>query len=194
MQDIHICYIGDSFVRGIGDPQNLGWCGRVYYNDALNISYYNLGVGGDTSTNILKRWERQAKSRFAHDANNRVVFSFGVNDIVIQNTKQRVSSTQSEENLYQILSYAKTIYKDILMIGPPPIDDQEANVRIKKLDMLFSAICAQQNIPYLTIFEKLNQEPIWHQEVSSNDGAHPRAKGYTLFADIITSWEAWWFK
>ncbi|MGY4098205.1 hypothetical protein ACW2Q0_01365 [Nocardia sp. R16R-3T] len=26
--DLRVCFIGDSFVAGVGDPQGLGWVGR----------------------------------------------------------------------------------------------------------------------------------------------------------------------
>jgi len=92
MKDIRICFIGDSFVNGTGDPEKLGWCGRVcsrVTDKSLDITYYNLGIRRETSSDIKERWEA---------------------------------------------------------------------------------------------------------EVSSNDGAHPRDKGYALLADLVLSWERWWYR
>jgi len=29
MEDVRVCYIGDSFVKGVGDQNKLGWAGRL---------------------------------------------------------------------------------------------------------------------------------------------------------------------
>lgn len=29
MDDLRVCFVGDSFVAGVGDPEQLGWAGRV---------------------------------------------------------------------------------------------------------------------------------------------------------------------
>lgn len=29
MDDLRVCLVGDSFVAGVGDPDHLGWVGRV---------------------------------------------------------------------------------------------------------------------------------------------------------------------
>jgi len=36
MQDIRICYVGDSFVNGTGDPAKLGWTGRLSASSQSN--------------------------------------------------------------------------------------------------------------------------------------------------------------
>ncbi|MGD1712770.1 hypothetical protein [Dapis sp. BLCC M172] len=60
--EIRICFIGDSFVNGTGDPDYLGWTGRIcqtFYNQGYDIKYYNLGVRRETIA-ILNR-SRQIK-------------------------------------------------------------------------------------------------------------------------------------
>jgi lysophospholipase L1-like esterase len=27
--DVRVCFVGDSFVAGVGDPRHLGWAGRL---------------------------------------------------------------------------------------------------------------------------------------------------------------------
>ncbi|MCH9812597.1 MAG: lipase [Epsilonproteobacteria bacterium] len=196
MQDIRICFIGDSFVNGTGDREKLGWIGRVAEraeSDLREITYYNLGVRRDTSSDILRRFEQETKQRFSEDADNRLLLSCGVNDIVMIDGKQRVSYAQSVKNLETMLRGAKRVYDHILMVGPPPIDDAEANVRIAELDAMFLEVCQAQDIPYLSICYRLMQEPVWLREVASNDGAHPRSGGYTLLADMVCDWDQWWF-
>ena len=196
MRDIRICYVGDSFVNGTGDPSKLGWSGRLSVdsqNDDIEITHYNLGIRRDTSENILKRWEAECKVRLPEVSENKVVFSFGINDTVVENGQKRVSLENSIENARKMLLTASAKY-DVIMIGMPPINDEEQNKVIKELDTKYQVLCNELNIPYLSIYERLINDEIWKSEVSSNDGAHPRDKGYELLASFIESWAGWWFR
>ena len=193
IKDIRICFVGDSFVNGTGDKQKLGWSGRLcalLEAKNIEITYYNLGIRRNTSSDIKARWEQECSCRLPQGSENLVVFSYGVNDTVIENGKQRVSSEQSIENTKQILIEASKIYS-VIMIGPPPIEGEQQNTRIKELDSSFNLLCKESSTPYLSIFEELKINKAWHEEVSSNDGAHPREKGYSILANLVKSWEYW---
>ncbi|WP_433600223.1 hypothetical protein ACQPXH_32585 [Nocardia sp. CA-135953] len=74
-----MCFIGDSFVAGVGDPQCLGWVGRLAartYANGRPATSYNLGV----RRQILGRWQTECASRFPDGSDARSVVSFGVND------------------------------------------------------------------------------------------------------------------
>ncbi len=195
MEDIRICYMGDSFVKGIGDPNKLGWAGRLSYmsqNSERNITNYNLGVRGDTSADILARWESEAKVRLPHFSINCVVFSFGVNDTIVENGIARVAIAQSMKNLRDILGVAKVKY-NTLMIGPPPIDDERQNISIKSYDEAYASVCNMLGVNYLSIFDKLINDEVWMEEVRNNDHAHPRENGYDILSQYIYDWSGWWF-
>lgn len=193
MRDVRICYVGDSFVNGTGDPTKLGWTGRLSassQSNDLDITYYNLGIRRETSEDILKRWELECDSRLPQVSENKIVFSFGVNDTVVENGQRRVSLANSIENAKAILLNASKKY-DVMMIGMPPINDDEQNERIKELDRKYYELCKELNIPYLSIFNKLVHDQIWRDEVGLNDGAHPRDKGYEILANFIKNWHGW---
>jgi lysophospholipase L1-like esterase len=192
-RDIRICFIGDSFVNGTGDEEKLGWAGRLCAlseHQHCQITYYNLGIRRNTSTDIKNRWAHECRARLPETSENHIVFSFGVNDTVIENNTQRVNKETSIENAKLMLSQASKSYKT-LMIGPPPIDNPEQNIRIQTLDQAFQSVCKTLSIPYLSVINQLLAEPIWLKEVSSNDGAHPKSKGYSFLAHLIKSWEQW---
>jgi len=195
MEDIRICFVGDSFVNGTGDPEKLGWAGRLCKaaeNEDREITFYNLGIRRNTSSDILGRWEAECEPRLIQGCDARFVLSFGVNDIVIENGSQRVDTKTSLANAKTILTKATARYKS-LMIGPPPIDDDAANLRIRRLDRLLARLCRELSVPYLSVYERLEEDPTWRSEVASNAGAHPQAGGYTLLAEFIQDWEKWWF-
>ncbi len=49
-----------------------------------DITYYNLGIRRDTSTDIAKRWSQEVSLRLPKEYDGRVVFSFGLNDTTIE--------------------------------------------------------------------------------------------------------------
>jgi len=195
MKDIRICYIGDSFINGTGDPTKLGWIGRVSAmseNKKNEITHYNLGIRRETSFDILQRWQNECQSRLPNISENYIVFSFGVNDSVIEDNEVRVTVKDSAKNAKEILGTAKKQYK-VIMIGPPAIGSDEQNKRIKQYNNTYQQVCQELEIPFLSIFERVKNDKVWRTEVSSNDGAHPREQGYNLLANFIKSWDGWWF-
>ncbi len=198
LKEIRICFVGESFVNGTGDTECLSWSGRICQDansKSFDITYYNLGVRRETSSELKKRWLQEVSYRLPQEYDGRVVFSFGTNDTTIENDKTRVSLQDSITNLRDILSIAKNLYP-ILIISPSPIADKEQNQRISDLSKEFASVCDEFNVPYLNIFPELLESNIWMDQVKNYDGAHPRAAGYQVFAEIVQSWQHWlnWFK
>ncbi len=197
LSQIRICFVGESFVNGTGDPECLGWTGRICVDankKGHDITYYNLGVRGETTEALKHRWYNEVNYRLPKEYDGRVVFSFGVNDTTIENGNLRVSLVNSILNAREILSQAKQLYP-VLMVSPVPMLDNDQNTRIAELSKYFARICRELNIPYLDVFPTLKQSTIWFDEVQGYDKAHPRAKGYQVLADIVQNWDAWlkWF-
>ena len=196
-KDIRICFIGDSLVNGTADPTYLGWPGRVCQAAAQQghlVTHYNLGIRSDTTADIAERWEKECADRLPAHIDGRVVFSFGVNDTTIQdhNNQQRVD-TQTSLNLAKaILTAAKDRYT-VLWIGPLPIADDRQNKRSKELDRHFQALAKEIGVSYLAVYDTLVASAVWMREVAAIDDAHPQAEGYATLANLIVSWEHWWF-
>ena len=193
LKDIRICFIGDSFVNGTGDPEQLGWVGRLCalsQSNEIELTHYNLGVRGETSEDIKQRWENECNRRLPDHSDNGLVFSFGVNDTTIENGQLRVSTQNSIQNTNDILLKAAEKYK-VIMIGPPPVDDQAQNERIKNLDAAFQSLSYKLKLPYLSVFSALLNTPAWLKEVSANDGAHPKSAGYSALAQLVKAWDHW---
>lgn len=192
-RDIRICFVGESFVNGTGDRTHLGWTGRLCQTLSQRgdrVTYYNLGIRRETSTELLERWQQECDRRLPPGCHHRVVFSFGVNDTTVENGSRRVALAQSLANARQILSVAQQLYP-VLVVGPAAIADEAQNVRIHELSDHFAHACETLHIPYLDIFTPLSQSAIWMQEAAAGDGAHPDAAGYTALAQIVQAWPAW---
>src|SRR5580704_11230152 len=101
-----ICFVGDSLVAGTGDPEHLGWVGRITlraHPHYPTMTTYNLGVRRETSTEVRARLRAECEPRLRSDLDCRVVVSFGVNDSAIEHGAARVTHDQSIANLGNLL-------------------------------------------------------------------------------------------
>lgn len=190
---MRICFIGDSFVNGTGDPLCQGWSGRVVAQArqaGRDITHYNLGIRRDTSTDIAARWRSEATLRLPGDVDGRLVFSFGVNDCMMEASARRVAPDDTLATARAMLLEASA-WKPTLMVGPPPIADMTVNSRIRALSDSLARVCTEANIPFLDVFTPLSASPPWLAEVATTDGAHPGATGYDLMAELVAAWPAW---
>ena len=190
---MRICFIGDSFVSGAFDAECLGWAGRICANARArghDVSPYNLGVRGETSAQIAKRWRAEAECRQSPQQEGRLVFEFGVNDARDVNGKRQMEAAQSLAGAREMLGAAAG-WKPTLMIGPPPGNDFSRNERVKDLSLRLENLCRELEIPYFDSYTPLMASTIWMPSVKSVDGTHPSATGYAEWAKRIDAWSAW---
>jgi lysophospholipase L1-like esterase len=73
---IRICFFGDSIFNGTGDDACLGWVGRIcsaVRRRGTDLTCYNLGIRRDTSTDVLARWQVEARVRLPDEYDGRLV-------------------------------------------------------------------------------------------------------------------------
>ncbi len=61
---MRICFVGDSITNGTGDPEYLGWVGRVMQDERTRraeLTSYNLGIRRDRSDQIRARWRAEVE-------------------------------------------------------------------------------------------------------------------------------------
>ena len=122
-----------------------------------------------------------------------MVFSFGVNDVTLENGAARVTEEETLRNLRAILDAATARYRTIF-IGPPAVPDAERNARLAQLSDRMLGLAAMAGVPSVALFPHLVNDRQWLDEVQNNDGAHPRAAGYARIAALIEASPVWWFK
>ena len=193
MAQMRICFIGDSFVSGAFDDECLGWVGRISTaarHRKHDVSPYNLGVRGETSLQIARRWRAEAEARQSAQQEGRLVFEFGVNDARDVNGKRQLESAQSLAAAREILG-ASVKWKPTLMIGPPPGGDQLRNVRVKELSEQMADLCTLLGVPYFDSYTPLVKSATFIPSTKAVDGTHPNAAGYAEWARVIDEWSAW---
>ncbi|SEO97680.1 GDSL-type esterase/lipase family protein [Trujillonella endophytica] len=196
IRDLRICFVGDSFVAGVGDPEHLGWTGRLAADSeraGLPLTRYVLGVRRQTSAEVAARWAAECTPRLAGGAwEPRVVLSVGVNDTAHEDGVPRLAPDRSVAALTGMLDRAAAAGWPVLVVGPPPVADDAHTERTAALDDRFAQVCAEHAVPHVPVVGHLAGNPTWMREVAAGDGAHPGAAGYAALADLVRPhWTAW---
>ena len=190
---MRICFFGDSFVNGTGDDDCLGWPGRLCAEARVrghDVTHYNLGIRGDTSRDVARRWQQEAAVRLPVEHDGRLVFSFGVNDCVHEGGWPRVSEAVSLANARGILASARAS-RPTLMVGPPCTGDMVLDERVDRLSDRMEALCHELSVPFLPIIRSLRDVEVWRREAKAGDGVHPNRDGYGLICRAVLGWQPW---
>ncbi len=188
---IGLCFIGDSFVAGLGDPKALGWVSRVVARTphaGVDLASYNLGVRGQSSTDVLARWKQECGLRWELCNERRLVVSFGTNDLL-----QGMTTARSRLNLANILDDASSSAISTFVVGPPPTGDDETNQALQVLVDAQADVCARRGITYVDCYRPLLGHDQWHSDLAAGDGNHPGQAGYGLIAWLVlhAGWQSW---
>ena len=188
-RDLRICFVGDSLVQGTGDPECLGWAGRVCARAGGGVTYYNLGVRRDTSADIHRRFQDEVLRRLPPGVDGRVVLSFGTNDTSAQAGRAGMALEESLAHARAILEQAQPWRP--LVVGPPYLGEKEQALRLRALSQGLSCLCERLGVPFIEAFEALSGSVPWCTDVAAHDGMHPRAKGYEVLAELVAASRAW---
>lgn len=197
---MRVLVFGDSITQGFWDVDG-GWVARLrkqYDQKAIDTDDYsqpaiiNLGVSGDSTNDLLARFDNEAKVR----ANDELafVFAIGVND---SRTKDRVNYSdtgQYKANLHALVDLAKKYSSKMLFVGLTPCVQERTNpvvwgntcytnARICEFDAALRQFCIENSVPYVAVYERFAKA----QETAElmPDGVHPNDQGHDLIARLI---------
>jgi lysophospholipase L1-like esterase len=196
MLERYVFFCGDSHTLGSGDPQAQGWAGRVAaaaIAAGIPVAPYNLGVGGETSVEVARRWRGEVSPRLPEEGDLRAVFAIGVNDAALWDDTPPVSRAESLASLEAVLDGAEELGMRSFAIGPAAIDDEAANDRIADLSAAFAELCERRGVPFAPLVDALRGSEVWRRELAAGDGAHPGAAGYEEMARLVLAagWIDW---
>ncbi len=180
-----ICIFGDSLTWGAWDHEKGSWVNRLRLSlesENYDILVYNLGVDGDTTNELLKRFDVEAKARQP----TAIIFQIGENDSIFikSQNKQMVSLQQLEKNLQKLIDKAKKFTKVIIFFGCGKVNESKTtpipwetdyyytNQNLILYDKKIRDISNKNNIHYLPISNLLKNEDL------DEDGLHPNSKGH----------------
>lgn len=194
MSTKNICIFGDSIAYGEW-THHLGWADQLQntlqqktLESKFTLYYflYNLSIPGNTTEDVLKRFQIEAEAREPHI----IIFAVGTNDssrrfysdipLAPSEVEERVSPDRFRENIRMLIDTAKHHTRTVLWIGLTGVDEKRtspfentyfANERIGAYDAVVKELCADYNIPHLDLLSLLQPEDL-------KDGLHPNKQGH----------------
>lgn len=203
-----ILVFGTSTTYGAWDIEG-GWVQRLrkYLDkkqlaDKASIYYmvYNLGVDGNTSTDILERIEFETLQRIKLIEKGEEVITIlgaGTNDAIINNLtkKHHVSLEDYEMKIKKIIAVAEKNSTKVLFVGAKPLDESKVdpipwlpghsykNEHIEKYDKRLAEICKKSGILFVEIYNEMRK--IKNYEKLLPDGVHPNTEGHRIISEIV---------
>lgn len=188
--DTRVCFLGDSFTLGTGDPQGLGWPGRVLAAErgrGVDLTAYNLGIRGQTGAQIAERAAGEVAARLADRGDRRgVVICFGANDLYLgRPLSESVQATRG------LLQWAKGEGYAAFIVASPPIAEPRLQPKQDALNNALAQVCADFAVPMLDLPTAVDDWSAWRGEAEAGDGVHPGAEGYRRVAMAFEAWHPW---
>lgn len=175
-----------------------GWVNRIAsYIRKENDVIYNCGVSGDTTADLLKRFntecEARAKEAIEYKEQFVLVFSIGLNDSYLLDGKPKITEKQFETNLNKLIATAKSYTKKIFFIEISPVNELETspirdnkhvayrNSRIVKYNEILDRVCKKNNLKIIPVYNTLRKG----RNGVLYDGLHLNSKGHKIMADAV---------
>lgn len=198
-----ILIFGASTTYGAWDREG-GWASRLRkFIDEKNLSnpdfeclVYNLGISGDTTEDLLERFEFETEQRIDDDYETIFIFAIGISDSQFVHGKNNLRTSQQKfrENIKKLISLAKKYSSKIIFVGPSPADEAKTtpvswnkdvsykNEYIKEYGEIIKSVCAGNKIDFIEIFDewmKMDYKKLLE------DGLHPNSEGHKIMFETI---------
>ena len=167
---------GDSIVYGWHDDKLGGWVNRLkieLYKKNKRSFVLNMGIPGQTSTDVLKRFERELLDRFTSEDDYRIIFSVGIKDSLLINEDDYLEIFKS--NIRKLIKKAKKYTDNITFLGLfiPNLDIRKEYrlENVVMVDKIISELCKINRITYIDLKKLIKCDDLF-------DGLHPNEKGY----------------
>jgi lysophospholipase L1-like esterase len=181
-----ILIFGDSIIWGACDTEG-GWVQRLRkyfdenWSEKFDYSVYNLGIPGNTTEDLLERFEFETKQRLKENEDIMFIFGIGINDSQFIHSKNglRYSLEEFEGNIQKLVDLARKYSSSITFVGLTPVDDSKTNEYVKQFDKKIKEVCEKNNINYIYMFDKLDLNDL------EEDGLHPDNEGHNKMFKVI---------
>lgn len=192
-----ILIFGDSITWGADDSDGLGWANRYrknLENKEVDTAVYNLGIRGDTSGGLLKRFEIEADARKAD--NLCIVFAIGINDSRFVNNLE-TPETQIEQfksNIEKLVNSASKFSKNIVFVGLTNVSPDKVvlprvdknyiytNSNIQIYNQVVQEIAKEKGHKFISLQNLIKPEDLYE------DGLHPNSQGHIKMCDEISKY------
>ncbi len=170
-----ICIFGASITWGAWDKELGGWANRlrIYFDRQPDpqVRVYNLGISGDKTKDLLKRFDAEAKARKP----DVIILAIGTNDSRHDTHPSGTPAKEFEKQYNDLILKAKKFTNNVLIFAVTNVDDYNEkgykNESIEAVNGIIQKLAKKQNLPFIDLFGILSIDEF-------EDGLHPNAKGH----------------
>jgi len=199
-QPLRVTAFGDSLIYGYGDPVNGGWVEQLrrrWMGTEAGHVLYNLGVRGDTTSQVNQRLEQEflLRGELRNKLPDLIILSIGVNDSPRVGKRSMTDYDRFTLEIVNLLDKAQNLCP-VMFVGMVPVDESkmpfldclhfnhEDQFRYKEAT---KSACQVRDIPYLDVFDLWQERgQDWINAHLCQDGLHPNSDGYhALFHDLL---------
>jgi len=198
---INILCFGDSITHGQADSEAGGWADRLkqfFFAQGCNACYqeiniFNLGIGGENSDGLRRRFGNELRARFIKGQTHLVILQYGANDIVIHKNKNIVPERYFVRNITECIEQAKQAGAMVLMLNLIPIAEitdnqinQHGELRrqsdIRHYNQILRSLADAIDCEYLDLHAScINAK----YDFLAGDGLHPNSQGHEILYQAI---------
>lgn len=197
-----VLVFGDSIAYGVWDIEG-GWVQRLRkFFDGKTLSdsdfqhrVYNLSVSGDTTWDLLERFEFETRRRMKEDEELVIIFAIGVNDSYYVHSRGnfRTSVKQFKKNLQKLIELAKRFSPKIIFLGLMPVDESKVDPmpwdkdksykgkRVTEFDNVVKSVCKDNKVFFVDILNGIGND----YKMFLEDGVHPNSEGHEKMFEIV---------
>ena len=152
---------------------------------------YNVSISGDTTRDVLQRFEPEARRRGIEQYPSVVAITTGVNDAFRDDSGLRRSLDSTESDLRDLVHKAREHAETVALMGCPPVDPDNNSVpntdyRIRDRDLegiddLKQAVSEDvEGVVFVDLRARIDTDSF-----SWDDGIHPDADGHRRIYEAV---------
>lgn len=187
-----IVVFGDSIAWGSFDPEHGGWVQRLWVaacarpggtrlSESINYSsVFNLGIGGEVVSGVLRRFDVEAPARQP----DVIVIAIGINDASHEGSSARPID-EFVADYEALVTKAKALVADVVLVTPTNVDESRPehdwrNDDIAQYVEAVTRIGERFDLPVVDVFGALLPGDL------APDGIHPGSQGHQKLFDLIS--------
>src|SRR5690349_5016239 len=126
------------------------------------MTAYNLGVRGQNTEDVARRFRAEAEPRVIPDADNRAVFAVGANDVSLDaDGEQELPTEESVRLMGEMLDGCSELGITAMVLGPGPVGIPDHDERSRTLGDRFERLSAARGLRYIAILDELLGSEAW---------------------------------
>jgi lysophospholipase L1-like esterase len=184
--------VGDSIAFGAWDVEG-GWAERLKRKLVMRSMHagvepplvYNLGVPGETSADVLRRFEHEVEQRLAREqGRSTVIVACGMNDAKVVDGTYQVSIEACAKNVGAIVDAAKKRGGVCVIVGVTQVDETiiptRRNATLRQYDARLASVAREHGAAFVDVHDAIPAG-----ELLADDGIHPNAAGHSILYERI---------